>query len=84
MKGLWCVHPENFLRPSIKQVISVLQFKAPLPILTPKMPPVQGYTALVDSDVATSSSVATISTKQLLLFLLILLASSKNKPIHSK
>lgn len=36
--GLWCAHPDYNLRPSIRQVISVLKFEAPLPNLPPKMP----------------------------------------------
>uniref|UniRef100_A0ACD5YX07 Uncharacterized protein n=1 Tax=Avena sativa TaxID=4498 RepID=A0ACD5YX07_AVESA len=36
--GLWCAHPDYNLRPSIRQVISVLKFEAPLPSLPPKMP----------------------------------------------
>ncbi|CAM0906361.1 unnamed protein product [Alopecurus aequalis] len=36
--GLWCAHPDYNLRPSIRQVISVLNFEAPLPSLPPKMP----------------------------------------------
>ncbi|KAJ3691267.1 hypothetical protein LUZ61_020431 [Rhynchospora tenuis] len=67
--GLWCVHPEKSLRPSIKQAISVLQFQAPLPNVPPKMPMIPGYYTPDDpnmqsytSSVATSSGVAT-STK---------------------
>lgn len=36
--GLWCVHPDYSFRPSIRQVIQVLKFEAPLPILPEKMP----------------------------------------------
>ncbi|BAT02220.1 L-type lectin-domain containing receptor kinase IX.1 [Oryza sativa Japonica Group] len=36
--GLWCAHPDYNIRPSIRQVISVLKFEAPLPDLPPKMP----------------------------------------------
>ncbi|KAJ0982902.1 hypothetical protein J5N97_011157 [Dioscorea zingiberensis] len=36
--GLWCVHPDYNLRPSIKQAISVLNFESPLPVLPSKMP----------------------------------------------
>lgn len=36
--GLWCVHPDPSLRPSIRQVIHVLNFEAPLPNLPAKMP----------------------------------------------
>ncbi|WRX13752.1 hypothetical protein QQP08_006239 [Theobroma cacao] len=33
MIGLWCVHPDHNLRPSIRQAIQVLNFEAPLPNL---------------------------------------------------
>ncbi|XP_044489973.1 L-type lectin-domain containing receptor kinase IX.2-like [Mangifera indica] len=36
--GLWCAHPDRNLRPSIRQVIQVLNFELPLPELPPKMP----------------------------------------------
>ncbi|WMV50950.1 hypothetical protein MTR67_044335 [Solanum verrucosum] len=36
--GLWCAHPDNNCRPSIRQAIQVLNFEAPLPILPPNMP----------------------------------------------
>jgi hypothetical protein len=36
--GLWCVHPDYTFRPSIRQVIQVLKFESPLPILPEKMP----------------------------------------------
>ncbi|KMT02342.1 hypothetical protein BVRB_9g205670 [Beta vulgaris subsp. vulgaris] len=36
--GLWCVHPEYKLRPSIKQAIQVLNFEAALPSISLKMP----------------------------------------------
>ncbi|KAF3435874.1 hypothetical protein FNV43_RR22966 [Rhamnella rubrinervis] len=36
--GLWCAHPDHNLRPSIRQVIQVLNFEAPLPILPLNMP----------------------------------------------
>ncbi|XP_024024085.1 L-type lectin-domain containing receptor kinase IX.1-like [Morus notabilis] len=42
--GLWCVHPDHNLRPSIKEVIQVLSFEAPLPDL-PKNMPVPNYHA---------------------------------------
>ena len=31
--GQWCVHPDQNLRPSIRQAIQVLNFEAPLPKL---------------------------------------------------
>ncbi|TXG54072.1 hypothetical protein EZV62_019328 [Acer yangbiense] len=36
--GLWCAHPDENLRPSIRQAIQVLNFEASLPVLPPKMP----------------------------------------------
>ncbi|WMV50914.1 hypothetical protein MTR67_044299 [Solanum verrucosum] len=35
--GLWCAHPDNKCRPSIRQAIQVLNFEAPLPTLLPNM-----------------------------------------------
>ncbi|MBA0715927.1 hypothetical protein Golax_014801, partial [Gossypium laxum] len=36
--GLWCAHPDSNLRPSIKQVIQVLDFDIGIPNLPSKMP----------------------------------------------
>ncbi|MBA0815671.1 hypothetical protein Gohar_000430 [Gossypium harknessii] len=36
--GLWCVHPDPSLRPSIRQAIQVLKFEAPLPELPSSRP----------------------------------------------
>jgi hypothetical protein len=36
--GLWCCHPNPTIRPSIRQVINVLNFEAPLPKLPSKLP----------------------------------------------
>ncbi|KAD4179204.1 hypothetical protein E3N88_27795 [Mikania micrantha] len=36
--GLWCEHPDSSFRPSIRQVINVLNFQGPLPGLPLKMP----------------------------------------------
>ncbi|XP_031261895.1 L-type lectin-domain containing receptor kinase IX.1-like [Pistacia vera] len=36
--GVWCAHPDENLRPSIRQAIHVLNSEAPLPALPPKMP----------------------------------------------
>ena len=35
--GLWCCHPDPTIRPFIRQVINVLNFEAPLPILSSKL-----------------------------------------------
>ncbi|XP_024024094.1 L-type lectin-domain containing receptor kinase IX.1-like [Morus notabilis] len=58
--GLWCVHPDHNLRPSIKDVIQVLSFEAPLPDL-PRNMPVPNY-HVPDSEILHSStSAATIT-----------------------
>ncbi|KAF2296546.1 hypothetical protein GH714_040582 [Hevea brasiliensis] len=36
--GLWCAHPDAKFRPSIRQVIQVLNFESPLPVLPSKLP----------------------------------------------
>ncbi|GLT69118.1 hypothetical protein SLA2020_412940 [Shorea laevis] len=36
--GLWCVHPDRSLRPSIRQAIHVLNFEAKMPNLPTQMP----------------------------------------------
>jgi serine/threonine protein kinase len=36
--GLWCAHPDQNLRPSIRETIHVLNFETPLPILSSYMP----------------------------------------------
>ncbi|PKI42087.1 L-type lectin-domain containing receptor kinase IX.1-like [Punica granatum] len=36
--GLWCCHPDHNLRPSVRQVLNVLNFEAPLPSLPSKLP----------------------------------------------
>ncbi|MED6131843.1 hypothetical protein PIB30_013572 [Stylosanthes scabra] len=36
--GLWCCHPDYSMRPSIRQVINVLNFEAPLPTLPSQLP----------------------------------------------
>ncbi|XP_010023419.2 L-type lectin-domain containing receptor kinase IX.1 [Eucalyptus grandis] len=38
MVGLWCAHPDQTLRPSIRQAIQVLKFEADVPNLPVKMP----------------------------------------------
>ncbi|CAM8912361.1 unnamed protein product [Rhodiola kirilowii] len=76
--GLWCCHPDSTMRPSIRQVINVLNLEAPLPSLPSKLP-VPTYAALpinmsqlsssytssymnYRSDQYTSSSTATTDT----------------------
>ncbi|KAJ7943780.1 putative Kinase [Quillaja saponaria] len=36
--GLWCVHPDQNLRPSVRQAIQVLNFEATMPNLPSRMP----------------------------------------------
>ncbi|KAD4179179.1 hypothetical protein E3N88_27770 [Mikania micrantha] len=61
MVGLWCVHPDSRLRPSMRQVIQVLNAEASLPILPLNMP-VASYTTTSslfncsNRDMSTSSS----------------------------
>ncbi|CAA3012180.1 L-type lectin-domain containing receptor kinase -like [Olea europaea subsp. europaea] len=35
--GLWCAHPNNNLRPSIKEAFHILNFEAQLPLLASKL-----------------------------------------------
>ncbi|KAK9166214.1 hypothetical protein Scep_001405 [Stephania cephalantha] len=46
--GLWCVHPDYKFRPSIRQVIQVLGFEAPLPSVPGKMPVPMYYAPPID------------------------------------
>jgi serine/threonine protein kinase len=36
--GLWCCHPDYTCRPSVRQVINVMNFEASLPNLPPQLP----------------------------------------------
>ncbi|KAM0039204.1 putative protein kinase RLK-Pelle-L-LEC family [Helianthus debilis subsp. tardiflorus] len=47
--GLWCVHPDPGLRPSIRKAIKVLNLEASLPLLPLKMPIASYSTPLVSS-----------------------------------
>ncbi|EHA8589054.1 L-type lectin-domain containing receptor kinase IX.1 [Cocos nucifera] len=67
--GLWCAHPDYNLRPSIRQVISVLNFEAPPPDLPPKMPVPMYYAPPMDmcrftftSSIATSTGMNSTSS----------------------
>ncbi|KAL9659429.1 hypothetical protein QQ045_024235 [Rhodiola kirilowii] len=46
--GLWCCHPDHSQRPSIRQVISVLNFEAALPSLPSKLPVPMYYAPPMD------------------------------------
>ncbi|KAK1293158.1 L-type lectin-domain containing receptor kinase IX.1 [Acorus calamus] len=62
--GLWCAHPDYNLRPTIRQVINVLNFEAALPVLPSKMPVPTYYAPPIDFNgmsYATSSSGGTSS-----------------------
>ncbi|XP_047976746.1 L-type lectin-domain containing receptor kinase IX.1-like [Salvia hispanica] len=64
--GLWCAHPVDRLRPSMKEVVRVLAFEGVLPPLPSKMPaPAYGYSR---GSTATSSSGASVSASSSLLF----------------
>ncbi|CAL9168183.1 unnamed protein product [Musa hybrid cultivar] len=58
--GLWCAHPDQTLRPSIKQAINVLNSEAPLPKLPPRRPrPVYRHPSDDMAAPATSSNFVT-------------------------
>ncbi|GJM95712.1 hypothetical protein PR202_ga12489 [Eleusine coracana subsp. coracana] len=69
--ALWCAYPDRTMRPSIRQVVNVLRFEAPLPILPTEMPvamfmpPVYGFTSgsvVVTGSTSSSSAGTTRST----------------------
>ncbi|THU68359.1 hypothetical protein C4D60_Mb08t03080 [Musa balbisiana] len=67
--GLWCAHPDYDRRPSIKQVINVLNLEAPLPELPPSMPvpmyyapPIEAYRLSYASSVSGTTSASSAST----------------------
>ncbi|PON98509.1 Serine/threonine protein kinase [Trema orientale] len=63
--GLWCCHPDPTFRPSIKQVVSVLNFEAPLPNLPSKLPvPMYFVPSFNISSTSYTSSSATTSSTQ--------------------
>ncbi|KAF7134568.1 hypothetical protein RHSIM_Rhsim08G0018000 [Rhododendron simsii] len=61
--GLWCCHPDHNLRPSIRQVINVLTFEAPLPVLPSQMPVPVYFSPSMCMPSYTSSVVTTDSDK---------------------
>ncbi|PON69849.1 GPCR kinase [Parasponia andersonii] len=63
--GLWCCHPDPTFRPSIKQVVSVLNFEAPLPNLPSKLPVPMYFVPSfnISSTSYTSSSATSRSTQ---------------------
>ncbi|XP_062087305.1 L-type lectin-domain containing receptor kinase IX.1-like [Humulus lupulus] len=61
--GLWCCHPDPIFRPNIKQVVSVLNFEAPLPTLPSKLPrPMYFAPSFNISSTSNTSSTTTRST----------------------
>ncbi|KAK7386693.1 hypothetical protein VNO78_27028 [Psophocarpus tetragonolobus] len=63
--GLWCCHPDPTMRPSIKQVISVLNFEAPLPSLPSKLPVAMYFAPPMEvCKFSYTSSGATSTTKE--------------------
>lgn len=55
MVGLWCVHPDRNLRPSIRQAIQVLNFEAVFPNLPGKFPiPVYHHHGTIPAAVTSS------------------------------
>ncbi|KAI4988085.1 hypothetical protein ZWY2020_029715 [Hordeum vulgare] len=57
--GLWCAHPDQSLRPTIRQAVNALRFEAPLPSLPARMPVA---TFMPQVGTFTTSSAATGST----------------------
>ncbi|XP_030443383.2 L-type lectin-domain containing receptor kinase IX.1-like [Syzygium oleosum] len=64
--GLWCSHPDPTARPSIREVLNVLNFNAPLPILPLKLP-IPTYLAPLSTfstaSIVSSHNTATSSTE---------------------
>nr|CAB3485564.1 unnamed protein product [Digitaria exilis] len=65
--GLWCVHPDNASRATIRQAMNVLHFEAPLPELPLEMPVAMYGARAVGGSVSsntttTSSSSGSVST----------------------
>ncbi|KAE8660988.1 putative Concanavalin A-like lectin protein kinase family protein [Hibiscus syriacus] len=56
--GLACAHPGYFVRPSITQVIDILGFKAPCPMVPREMPLPTFGSALEDNSVASSAFIS--------------------------
>ncbi|XP_071736926.1 L-type lectin-domain containing receptor kinase IX.1-like [Rutidosis leptorrhynchoides] len=54
--GLWCVHPDSELRPSMRQVINVLNYEASLPILPSNMPVASYLTPMIENRSSSSAS----------------------------
>ena len=54
--GLWCSHPDQNLRPSIRQAIQVLKFEATMPNLPTDMPvPTPARISFCEASLSTTS-----------------------------
>ena len=63
--GLWCCHPDPTIRPSIRQVIHVLNFEAPLPNLPSKFPiPMYFGSSMHLCEFSNTSPILTVSEDQ--------------------
>ncbi|KAK7839412.1 lectin-related protein [Quercus suber] len=63
--GLWCCHPDPTIRPSIRQVIHVLNFEAPLPNLPSKFPiPMYFGSSMHLREFSNTSPIPTVSEDQ--------------------
>ncbi|KAL4581031.1 hypothetical protein LXL04_017237 [Taraxacum kok-saghyz] len=62
--GLWCVHPNPDLRPSMRQVIQVLNSEASLPTLPSKMPVASYLSSPMSSPMSSSYGVASLIQNQ--------------------
>ena len=56
--GLWCANPDYTSRPSVRQVIQVLTFEAPLPVLPQKMPEPYHHSPTMSTIFASVSSLS--------------------------
>ncbi|MFS7920482.1 putative protein kinase RLK-Pelle-L-LEC family [Helianthus anomalus] len=54
--GLWCAHPDSSFRPSVRQVINVLNLQSPLPGLPLKMPVPTYFTPSLNVHMSTTVS----------------------------
>ncbi|KAL4581036.1 hypothetical protein LXL04_017242 [Taraxacum kok-saghyz] len=62
--GLWCVHPNPDLRPSMRQVIQVLNSEASLPTLPSKMPVASYLSSPTSSPMSSSYGVTSLIQNQ--------------------
>lgn len=56
--GLWCANPNYTSRPSVRQVIQVLKFETPLPVLPQKMPEPYHHSPTMSTIFASVSSLS--------------------------